>query len=103
MAETKIKPLVLMKSGHCNTAHLNRKPDEAHMRCYMPRCSCLCHFQRLEQYDCECGGVLVETGIDNPDPTDVDEDGNLEPVYLHVRIDKKTSEVITLFGQECPS
>lgn len=103
MSETpvKSKPLVLMLSGHCNTAHLNRVPDEAHARCMMAVCPCACHFQHLDQYECGCGGTLVETALDNPDPADRDEDGNPEPVYLHVRTGNDGT-VITVLGQECP-
>lgn len=104
MADTKTKPkkLRLIMSGHCNTAHLNRLPDEAHARCMVTtNCPCTCHFQHLDQYECGCGGTLVETEFENPDPTDRDEDGHLEPVYLHVRVNDEGT-VLTVLGQECP-
>jgi hypothetical protein len=83
-------------SGHCLTADQNKHPDGAHRRCSMPRCPCACHFEHAEQYECDgCGGVLVETDWKNPDPEDVDEDGNLEPVYTHLAQDG------TATGQEC--
>lgn len=102
MAEKTAAPrLIMRKSGHCNTAHLNRVPEEAHMRCNSPTCPCLCHFQHFDQFECECGGILVETDWDNPDPTDRDEDGRLEPVYIHVRVDDETGLVTAVLAQEC--
>jgi len=66
-------------------------------------CPCPCHYQGLPQYECgECEGTLIETLIENDDPTDVDEEtGDLYPVYLHARVDDEGTVVMVL-EQECP-
>lgn len=80
----KIKPIVLMMSGHCNTAHKTSSPEDAHARCAMAQCPHAFHYRDAERYECGCGGEIVETIIPNPDPSDVDEHGNREPVYMHL-------------------
>lgn len=86
----------LIMSGHCATAHLTPNPDEAHARCKMEQCPHAYHYRDAERFDCGCGGTLVETDWFNPDPEDVDEDGNPEPVYVHLDHDGH------VIGQECP-
>lgn len=95
-------------SGHCSTP-VTDNPQSSHDRCqrqgggntarpsreFQP-CPCACHYVDLPRYECGCGGVLVETAWENDDPTDVDEDGNLYPVYVHLDHDGM------LIGQECP-
>jgi hypothetical protein len=79
-----VKPIVLMMSGHCATAHLTPSPEDAHARCTMEQCPHAYHYRDADRYECGCGGVIVETVIPNPDPTDLDEDGNLDSVYMHL-------------------
>lgn len=100
-----IKPML---SGHCATPS-TADPDESHARCarmgagnkarpskeFQP-CPCSCHYADLPQYECGCGGTLVETLIENDDPKDLDEDGNLYPVYFHLARDG------SITSQECP-
>lgn len=92
-------------SGWCGTPATDN-PEESHARCrggntanpgkeFQP-CPCRCHYVDLEQFDCECGGLLVETAWTNEDPEDVDDEGNPEPVYVHIAHDG------TLIGQMCP-
>lgn len=106
-----IKPML---SGHCATPS-TADPEFSHNRCAMQGagnkarpskefqpCPCPCHYEDLPRYECgECEGVLVETLIENDDKKDVDEDGNLYPVYLHVQVnDDETIRFV--LGQECP-
>lgn len=96
-------------SGHCATPS-TADPQSSHDRCarwlasgrsarpgqeFRP-CPCACHYAHLERLECGCGRVLVETDWENTDPDDVDEDGNLYPVYVHLARDG------SLIGQECP-
>lgn len=93
------KPPALIMSGHCATAHLTRKPDEAHVRCRMERCPHAFHYAERDQYECAnetCPYPLVETEWVNVDPDDVDEDGNPEPVYTHLDHDGHA------IGEMCP-
>lgn len=93
-----------MMSGHCaNPATDN--PTASHERCqrmgggnranprkeYQP-CPCSCHFADQEQYECECGGVLVEA----PHWPQEDPDYKGEPVYTH--LDKNGFAL----GEMCP-
>lgn len=82
--------ITLMMSGHCNTAHLNRVPSEAHARCQMVQCPCACHYQGSEQYECGCGETLVEAHWENTDPDDPD------PAYTHLAHDGSA------IGEMCP-
>jgi hypothetical protein len=81
-------------SGFCATPATD-DPESSHLRCrggntanpakeFQP-CPDACHYRDLPHYECgECGGTLVETAWANDDPDDVDDEGNPEPVYVHV-------------------
>jgi hypothetical protein len=96
-------------SGHCATPS-TENPESSHDRCalngggnkarpskeFQP-CPCPCHYEGLPTYECECGGTLVETRIENDDPKDIDpETGELYPVYFHLAHDG------SITTQECP-
>lgn len=96
-------------SGHCATPS-SSDPQSSHGRCakmgagnksrpskeFQP-CPCPCHYEPLPQYECGCGGMLVETTFDNDDPKDIDpETGELYPVYYHLAHDG------SITSQECP-
>lgn len=96
-------------SGHCATP-ATADPESSHNRCavmgagnkarpskeFQP-CPCACHYVDLPQYECGCGGTLVETLIENDDPKDIDPDtGELYPVYMHLARDG------SILRQECP-
>jgi|SRR6478735_3221672 len=100
-----------MMSGHCATPSTS-DPESSHARCaingagnkarpskeFQP-CPCRCHYKDLPRFRCgECGKRLVETSIENDDPTDIDENGDLYPVYIHI---KKNGTPLPSM-QECP-
>lgn len=92
-------------SGHCRFPQTH-KPEESHARCnggnyanprreFQP-CPCWCHLKD-ETFECaNCPGWLVEAPFwENDDPDDVDENGNPNPVYVHV------DENFNAIGVEC--
>lgn len=96
-----------MMSGFCATPATD-DPESSHLRCrggntanpakeFQP-CPDACHYRTRPHFDCECGGILVETPWANEDPEDVDENGNLYPVYVHV--DERDYLLPSM--QECP-
>lgn len=91
----KVKPKkpVVYKSGHCATAHLTPRPEDAHFRCSLKFCPCSCHVGE-EFFECSgCGEWIVEA-LNLP----LDEDG--DPTYVHV---DENADMIGQTPWECGS